>query len=319
MKKNIFKSIILLLAVTSLTSCLKDDSLVLDPAKGHNVIEFANPAQIAVNGTPSPLYVFSYDAASTPTLPITISYSGPEAVAPQDITVKFTVGSQAKIDEYNTATSNHYVMLKPVSYTLSTNEVVIKAGTSKATFNIALKPSTFDFAVSEVLPLTITSASSGIISGNFSTILLNLGAKNKFDGVYTYYALHEAPDRPTFLIGTEFKYPNDVQLRTTGASKDNLFNTYYGDFLIPLLTSTNGTSGFGSTNLVLEFDPATNKVISAANANIAPANGRAMNLDLTANNYFDPATHNVFVTYFMTQPGFSPLKITARLVYKGSR
>jgi hypothetical protein len=319
MKKYIYKSLALLLGVSSITSCLKDDTLVLDPAKGHNVIEFANPAQIVSIGTPYAMYAFSYESSATPTLPITISYSGPEANAPNDITVNFSIGTEAVITAYNEATDNEFALLRPTSYSLSSNQVVIKAGTSKATFNVLLKPSTFDFSKSEVLPLTITSVSSGIISGNFSTILLNVSAKNKYDGVYKYFGLYEANDRPTFLIGKEFEYAEHVQLVTSGAAKANLYNDAYSDYLIPLVTSTGGTSGLGQTNLVLEFDPATDKVISASNAITAATNGRKMNLDLTANNYLDPATKNIFVTFFLTQPGFGPVKMKARLEYIGPR
>lgn len=319
MKKYIIQSIALLLGVSSLTSCLKDDSLVLDPAKGRNVIEFANPAQIVTIGTPYAMYAFSYESTATPSLPVTVSYSGPEMNAPNDITVNFSVGTQAAIDTYNEATDNEFALLRPESYSLSSNQVVIKAGTSKATFNVLLKPSTFDFSKSEVLPLTITSVSSGTISGNFSTILLNVSAKNKYDGVYKYFGLYEATDRPGFLTGQEFEYSENVRLVTSGAAKANLYNDYYSDFLIPLVTNTGGTSGLGQTNLLLEFDPATDKVIAASNAITAATNGRKMNLDLTVNNYVDPTTKNIFVTFFMTQPGFSPVKMKARLEYIGPR
>lgn len=315
MKKYIYKSLALLLGVSVLTSCLKDDSLVLDPAKGHNVIEFANPAQIVAIGTPYAMYSFAYESSATPSLPVTISYSGPEINAPNDITVNFSVGSQAVITTYNEATNNDFALIRPESYTLSSNQVVIKAGTSKATFNVLLKPSTFDFSKSEVLPLTITSVSSGIVSGNFGTILLNVSAKNKYDGVYTYYGLYEATDRGGFLIGQEFKYPEHVQLVTSGAAKANLYNDAYGDYLIPLITNVGGTSGLGQTNLLLEFDPATDKVIAASNANTAATNGRKMSIDPTANNYVDPTTKNIYVTFFMTQPGFGPVKMKARLEY----
>lgn len=315
MKKYIYKSLALLLGVSTLTSCLKDDTLVLDPAKGRNVIEFANPAQIVTIGTPYAMYAFSYAATATPSLPITVSYSGPELNAPNDITVNVSVGNESTITEYNTATDNEFAMLQPASYTLSTNSVVIKAGTNKATFNVLLKPSSFDFSKSEVLPLTITSVSSGTISGNFSTILLNVSAKNKYDGVYRYFGLYEANDRSGFLTGQEFEYPRNVRLVTSGAAKANLYNEFYSDFLIPLITNTGGTSGLGQTNLLLEFDPTTDKVIAASNAITAATNGRKMNLDLTANNYVDPATKNIFVTFFMTQPGFGPVKMKARLVY----
>jgi hypothetical protein len=92
-------------------------------------------------------------------------------------------------------------------------------------------------------------------------------------------------------------------------------------FFIPLVTSTGGTSGLGSTNLEITFNETTNKIVSVKNAIVAPSNGRSMTLDETAvsSNYFDPATKNVYVTFFVNQPGYGPLKYTVKMLYKGSR
>lgn len=310
-----------MVTAVTLSSCLKDDSVVLNPDKGTNVIEFANTTDIAVHGSSIPVYVHSYEVTPEETLPITVSYSGPATGAPQDITVNVAVGDGTPVATYNTEQSTSYILMPADKYSMTTTSVVIPKGKTKATFNVKFKPNTFDLSKNYVLPLKITSVSSGTISANFSTILLAVGAKNKYDGVYTYIATHTATDRPTFLTGTEFTYPYDVQLRSSGASQNNLWNAAFGDFLMPLITSTNGVSGFGQTNLLITFDPATNKVTSVQNAIAAPTNGRGMNLDNTAttSNYFNPTTHDVYITYFMTQPGFSPFKVTAKLKYKGAR
>jgi len=310
MKKNIFKSIVALLAITFLSSCLKDDTMILDPAKGHNVIEFANPAQIVQNGTPYPLYSFSYEATSTPSLPVTVSYSGPEATAPQDITVKVAVGAASKITEYNTATGGHYELLQPTSYTLSATEVVIKAGTSKATFNVLLKPSTFNFAVSEVLPLTITSASSGIISGNFNTILLNVSAKNAYDGIYAMQAgsfvqRYSNPTTPTTgdaLNGNTSTNP-DLTLTTVGANTVQIGN----------LRWAGGSSGVGGIdNLQATVDPATNLVTMKAlgNATLAIIPGSV--------NKYDPATKTFTLNFDWNQTAAKRV-YSLVIKYKSSR
>lgn len=321
MKRIINKTLALLVAATTLSSCLKDDSVVLNPEKGTNVIEFANVTDIAVHGSSIPAYVISYEVTAEETLPVTVSYSGPATGAPEDITVNVAVGDGTPIASYNTEQSTSYILMPSDKYTMTTTSVVIPKGQTKATFNVKFKPNTFDLSKNYALPLKITSVSSGTVSSNFSTMLLAVGAKNKFDGVYTYIATHTATDRPSFLIGTEFTYPYDVQLRSSGASQNNLWNAAFGDFLMPLITATNGVSGFGSTNLLITFNPTTNKVTSVQNAIAAPSNGRGMNLDNTAttSNYFDPATHDVYLTYFMTQPGYEPFKVVAKLKYKGKR
>ena len=82
MKKNILKVLSLVMATSFLTSCLKDDkSLILDPAKGVNVIEFANPSQISSPaGSVLPLYAFAYDIVPTVTLPLTVMFCAKTAV-----------------------------------------------------------------------------------------------------------------------------------------------------------------------------------------------------------------------------------------------
>lgn len=324
MKKQHLKTILAAgLLMFSLSSCLKDDSTALDPAKGVNVIEFDNPGQVSVIGSTTALYSLAYPIVPTNTLvPVTVSYSGPEATAPQDITVSVGLGDMATITEYNTENHENYEMIDAGVYTIEATSVVIPKGQSKATFNVSIKTSQFNLVKKYALPLKISSASFGTISGNFGKILLNLAAKNKYDGKYQFIATQSATDRPTFLIGTQYTYPADVELRTTGPNSNNLYNAAFGDFLIPLITSTNGVSGLGSTNLEFTFDPTTNKVLSAANKIAAPANGRAMSLDASANatsNFWDPVSKDLNVVFFVTQPGFGPLKYTAKLKYMGSR
>jgi hypothetical protein len=289
MKKYIIQSIALLLGVSSLTSCLKDDSLVLDPAKGHNVIEFANPAQIAVIGSPYAMYVFSYELADKPSLPITVSYSGPEQNAPQDISVNIAVGTDASITAYNTAQNGHYVMMSASNYAFTGATVVIKAGTSKATFNIPFDPSKFDLSKQEVLPLTITSASSGIVSGNFSTILLNVNAKNLYDGVFSmeegsFVQRYDAAGKPTVNDGLNGSLAenDDLTLSTISANTVQISN---------LKWHGNSSGVAGIDNLQLTVDPATNLVTmkSISNTTLANIPGK--------DNKWDPATKTLTLNF----------------------
>lgn len=322
MKKIINRTLALLFATVALSSCLKDDTSVLDPGKaGANLIEFQNPTDVAVKGSTTPLYLFSFPIVNTPTpVTITVSYSGAERVAPKDITVNISVADQAVITQYNTEQTKTFLLMPSSYYTLSATSVVIPKGQKTASITASFKTNMFDLAKAFVLPLKLTSADA-TVSGNFGTALFQVGAKNKFDGVYTWVATQNASDRPTFLIGTEYTYGRDVQLRSSGSNTNNLWNAAFSDFLIPLVTSTGGTSGLGSTNLEITFDEATNKVVSVKNAIVAPANGRAMSLDASAvnSNYFDPVTKDVYLSFFLTQPGFGPLKYTVKMKYKGSR
>ena len=322
MKKIINKILALVFATIALSSCLKDDSTVLDPNKaGANLVDFVNPTDIAVHGSTTPLYIFSYPISTTPTvLPVTVSYSGAEDAAPKDITVNIGLATQAVIDQYNTEQVKTLNFMPATWYTLSATSVVIPKGKKTATFNITVRTDLIELSKSYVLPLKLASTDA-TVSSNFGTALFQIGAKNKFDGSYTYIGTYTASDRPAFLIGTEFTYGREVQLRSSGATSNNLWNSLFGDFLIPLVLASGGSSGLGQTNLLINFDAATNKVVSVQNAIAAPTNGRGMTIDLTAvgSNYFDPTSHDVFLTFFLTQPGFGPIKMVARLKYIGPR
>jgi hypothetical protein len=328
--KNQYSKIILAagLLTLSLSSCLKDDFRGLDHTQGVNVIEFANPGQVSVIGSTTALYSLAYPIIPTATtVPVTVSYSGTESVAPEDITVNVAVlpidltNANDVVKKYNDEQHTTLVAMDPGTYTMTTTSVVIPKGQSKATFNVTINTSAFVLTKAYALPLKITSVSSGTISGNFSTIILNLAAKNKYDGKYKFIATASATDRPTFLLNTEYTYQYDVELRTTGPNSVNLYNSAYGDFLIPLIVAPSTISGLGSTNLELVFNPTTNKITSASNKNLNPANGRTMTLDATAttSNYWDPVTKDVYATFFVNQPGFGPLKYVARFQYLGVR
>lgn len=314
MKKYIYRTFSFLLAVSVLTSCLKDDSLVLDPEKGHNVIEFANPATIVTNGSVYPLYNFAFDLAPEATLPITISYSGPEAGAPEDIVVNFDAGTQAEVDAYNENQDKEFDMIDADVFSLSTKTVTIKKGEKKATFNVVFAPDKFDFQKAYVLPLKITSSSSGVISGNFSTILLAVGGKNMYDGVYTVTGTFNDTQNADFTGHPSFT----VHLVTQGLTEVALYDpTYYGDFILPFKNKT-ANSGYGSFSPVFEID-ANNNVVSVVNYFGQPAsNGRSAKIDPTGVNKYNPETKTLEVSYILVQNGDRTF-LNHKMVYTGPR
>lgn len=242
MKKYFYKSAGLLLAIAMLTSCLKDDRLVLDPDKGVSVVDFINPGEIAVHGSTTPLYVLSYPILPTATtIPITVSYSGPADEAPQDITVNLGLGAQAVIDQYNTEQNKTYLMMPASWYTISATSVVIPKGSKTATFNVVVNTSQIILTASYVLPLKITGANGAAVSTNFSNILLNIGAKNAYDGLYRY-----TTSAATALVPNANKA--NVPLITTGPNSVKIS---------PGLLATY------SNEVVYTIDPTTKKVTVA--------------------------------------------------------
>jgi hypothetical protein len=208
MKKIINLFLVGVLA-TGLSSCLKDDTMIGPDSPGaiKNVIEFANPDFInSPTSSNYPVYVKSFDIAPTGKLTLTVNYAGVDD-APQDIQVKVALDPavltayNAKIvkDARDKATElgedpdeaeedvqgDLFEALDPALYSLGNMDIVIPAGKRTASLDVDLKPDQFSFEKNTALAFKIVSASTGTISGNFGNIIVQIGAKNAYDGAYT--------------------------------------------------------------------------------------------------------------------------------------
>ncbi|MBC8155916.1 MAG: DUF1735 domain-containing protein [Bacteroidetes bacterium] len=297
---NLFKNIagFCLLGAT-LTSCL-EDKLSLDPDTSTNVIEFKNPSSfVSPNGSKYALYSRAFDLAPENDYPITVSYSGAN-VAPEDITVTLGIDAPA-LTQYNEEQEAAYDLIPTTLYTLPT-QVVIPKGQRTATVALKMKSNMFDFSKSYVLPVQIKTASSGTISGNFGTILLSVNAKNKYDGVYVPTGTMVDVTNPAFTHLATAKQRVEYTLETISATKCVLVDDiYFGSPITPFWTGT-GASGYGTFSPVIEFDPATDKIIAVTNFYGTPANTRAAQLDPSGVNTYTAANKSIKIKYFMRQP-----------------
>lgn len=275
MKKFINKTLALFFATLTLTSCLKDDSVVLNPDKGTNVIEFMNITDIAKAGSTTALYPLAFDILSTPQqIPVTVNYSGPASGAPEDIVVTIAVGNTSVLTQYNTEQTKSFVELPSNMFTLSATKVTIPKGGKSATFNVAVNTSLFDLTKAYALPLTISNVSSGTISANFGKILIAPVAKNKYDGIYSYEGTttrNSASGPDPALSGTFTGLKRT--LITVGANSNTV---------VPLWANNSGIGGIDNTYLTV--DPATNLVTMASGSNPTLKN------TVGAVNKYDPAT-----------------------------
>lgn len=298
MKKILYKSLALVFATVALSSCLKDDSYVLDPDKAAaNVIDFQNPTDIAAVGTSNPLYIYSFPITPTPTtIDLTVSYSGAEDAAPKDITVNIGVAAQAVIDTYNTEQTKALVMMPSSWYTLSATSVVIPKGQKTAKFKVNVSTTLIDLTKTYVLPLKLTTADA-VVSKNFGTALFQIGAKNAYDGIY----------KPTdgqmqrFTLGTPttgdalngFMGNNaDMTLSTVDATTVAVAGLRWGS---SVAGAGSGSGVAGIDNLQFVIDPATNNVTTKSLANATLAN-----IPGTVNKY-DPATKTFTLSFDWNQ------------------
>ncbi|RZL48234.1 MAG: DUF1735 domain-containing protein [Pedobacter sp.] len=191
MKKIFNQSVALLFVITSLTSCLKDDTMVLDPEKSSgNVVEFGNTG---TPSSPSGAPVFAYTPTTLdPDVPTTkfttsVRYAGAEDVAPQDITVQLAAAPEA-VTKWNAAYPTAqfpYFQMASNQYSFPSS-VTIKKGEKAAYFDVNVNTSLLNKAQSNVLGIKITSTTAAVISGNFGTVIYNLPIRSIWEGSYVY-------------------------------------------------------------------------------------------------------------------------------------
>lgn len=313
--KKIFSIVMIFVLGVALTSCL-NDTITLDPDKSTNVIEFMNPSSfVSPYGSKYALYTKAFDLAPENSYTVTVSYSGAN-VAPEDITVSLGLDDTA-IKQYNTEQSTAYELIPASLYTLPAS-VVIPKGKRTADVVVKFKSNNFDFSKSYVLPMQIKSVSSGIISGNFSTILLSVNAKNKYDGVYTVKGTMVDVTNANFKHATQAGQPLEYSLETISATKCAIFDREYGiGAPAHVFWTGTGISYYGSFGAVLEFDPATDKIIAVTNFYGQPAgNTRSGRLDPSGINTFNAATKTINVNYFMVQPSVVAAAPNVRTTWK---
>lgn len=303
----------------SLSSCLKDDSL-MDPDKTENVIEFANTANLTSPAT-SKLPLLSVNIVMEPntTYKAAVNYTGAHN-APEDITVEVGVADAAVVQTYNTINNrtgvNAYVMIPSNLYSLPSTKVVIPKGSRKVDFPIVFPSPDQLYGKNYVLPLTIKSASTGIISGNFGTMLYLLTGINRTDGIYTLKFRFGANDR-SYDVNANAWYYADVSMVTTGPTTSVLRNPYTG------ASNNHAAVSSGLPTFIAGFIPqftldlASNKITNVTNSSTGTKT--AVPNPAVTDNRFDPATNSVYASFILKESGKADMIINDTLIYKSPR
>ena len=321
---KLYISIIIGVVAVSLAGCLKDKPPVLDPAASHNVIEFANTANLTSPTTSKyPLLSINIVMDAPATYTAVVSYSG-AFNAPEDITVEVGVADSAVIKFYNTQNARAYLVLPANLYTLPQTKVTIAKGTRQVNLPITFSDPAALFNKSYVLALTIKSVSSGIISGNFGTMLYLLSGINRYDGVYTLKYRFGTNDRGYDLNATAW-YFADVQLVTTSTTTAVLRNLNAAS-PYPHAAMSNGiptSIGSGSTGSNPSFTPqftfdlSNNKITNIVNS-VAGAKTAIPNPAVT-DNRADLANKNVYASFILKESGRADMIINDTLIWKSPR
>jgi hypothetical protein len=317
LKINLFAACVL---TVSLAGCLKDKPF-LDPADTQNVIEFANTANLTSPATSKyPLLSVNIVMDPAGTYNAVVSYSGAND-APQDITVEVGVADPAVITAYNTQNGKAYVALPANLYSLPATKVTIPKGKRQVNFPINFTNADQLYNKGYVLALTIKSASSGIISGNFNTMLYLLNGINRYDGVYTLKFRFGANDRG-YDINPATWFFSDVQLVTTGSNTVVLRNLNAGSpyphaAIANGLPTSIGSGATASLTPQFTFDLANNSISNITNSVAGPKTA-VPNPGVTDNRQ-NPATKDVFASFILKETGKADMIINDTLVYKSPR
>ena len=181
-----------------------------------------------------------------------------------------------------------------------------------------MNTSTLDPSKSYGIGFTITGVSkSGVgIPSNMKDVVFLFTIKNKYDGVYQYTAKYDWPaDRSADWLRTEWTYPYETWLLTTGPNSVTFYNDAFGAGLFPLMVP--GASGLGGTAMDIVFD-ANDKVVSVNNPTPDSRN-RQVTLTPGGNSRYDAATKTLYLEMTFTQNGFLPALWHVKMKYQKPR
>ena len=329
MKQNKNKNFRLLIVagmLFSLQSCLKNNSFYVDFSKGSPAMELP----LAANFTNKP-FAISFDVSNTPSLYYAVvnvasvdkptstvtgtigidsvflnSYnSAQDAAAKQAQAAYLSADTTHKVNDANyPADYAPYELMPDSTYSIASLDVSIAAGHREDSIPIQIFSSKIEQGHKYLLPITIVKSSIAI--SNWNHLMINIGAKNAYDGVYSVvdgnvqrFTNPTTPTAGDALNGSLVGNP-DMTLTTAGINSVELSN----------LRWHGGTSSIGGIDhLQASVDPSTHQVtmISLGNATLTNIPGKENSYDpstktFTLNFYWNPTANkrevtNLIITY----------------------
>ncbi|MBC7915141.1 MAG: DUF1735 domain-containing protein [Pyrinomonadaceae bacterium] len=256
-----------LLAMVSLTSCLKDENPQTDLSQVPALVDFN-----AVKGTAA------LNISSTPTdFNVPVNYRSTDA-ASKDIVVTMSV-DQVTLDKYNAANGTSLELLPAAIYTLNP-KVTIPAGQRVVNLPIKISTSLIDPSKAYAIPLKMVSADGATVSGNFGTLVLAVAVKNMYDGKYAVTGTALRAGDP--VLSGDFAVM-EFSLLTTGANSVIMSKN-------AVWATGGGIGGIGPFEFTI--DPVTNLVTVSDDVNPAVVNNPA------GTNSYDPATKTLTVSVY---------------------
>ncbi len=314
-KNKYFRLLIVAAMLFSLQSCLKNNSFYVDFSKGNPAVELP----LAAVHANAPI-ALAFDISTTPTMYYAVVNVASVSKPTSTVTATLALDT-AFLNSYNTTQANAdpdfepFELMPDSSYSIASWDASVTAGRREDSIPIQIFTAKIAPGHNYVLPLTIVKSSLPI--SNWNHLLLNIGAKNQFDGKYTVTG--------TFVHTNgafTANYPKTVALVTQGLATDAYFDygVNGGTFGYGFLNGGAG-SYFGNWAPVFTFD-ADGNVIKMSNYYSDPApRSRDAQLDTSPGtvNKYDIANKTMDVSYYFIQSGGIVAKIHEMWTYKGPR
>lgn len=301
-------------------SCIQKQESIGDT--GHTFVKL-NPAVYNM---------LAFDAKSTPQTGILFELrrdvpSGTDLKNTTTVVLKYDADT-AILNKYNNINETSFIPLPPslgtVSPAITGGKITVEfaAGDIGKAVTIAVpNAANFDFSLNYALGFTIESVSgTGSLSASVNdTVVVEILAKNKWDGIYTVTGTFEDYITGPTWLGI---YPKTVQLRTIGANKVAKYDSDYATYGY-VFDAAGGASSFGAFTPAFVFDASDN--VSVVNTSVdSPARGRNAVLYTGAGaiNKYHASDKSMDVSYYLFQANVSPQLrdlIIEHYAYKGPR
>src|ERR1700722_1815322 len=322
MKKIIYPitTILLVTAALNLSSCLKDSKYYVNVSQGAPLVELPLearnlagnlvPEALPISSTPQVVQVaVNLAYAKTLSSPVTVTLAvDPAAVAAYNHANGLDTGGNVP-----------YVLLPAADYSVPSYQVTIPAGQHLVFLNINVNTSLVDPSGQFILPIKIINGGGQQIS-NYNELLLSVGAKNQYDGVYTVTGT--LSDNTTATITGA--YPETVYLETSSASSDGFYDPNIG--FGHAISTSSGPSYYASFAPVFTFSGSTITSVTNYYGQFSGSHLRSAVLAAGGVNKYTTGSPgqlgSVFqVTYIMDQgnPGVPRTTFVETFTYQGAR
>jgi Domain of unknown function (DUF1735). len=308
-----------IVCVLMLNSCVKEDGIFADGG-GAGIVQLVLPARTSSTAIARAATTV-FEAEDVVILPVKVQLTGAQGAA-EDLKVSLKI-DDAIVARYNTAWQSNYDALPTALYAVDSYELTIPKGTKEAVLNVKIYPPRFtaeDFTKSYALGIQIQTATAGTISGNYAEGVYAVSIKNKYDGVYEVTGTYQDYVNAAFT-GI---YPQTVNLVTITGNTSEVNYTTFNNGNTPYYYYFNAAgaySYFGNWSPLFTLDSETNKVTAVTNyyGQGTNSSGRYGEIDNTANNYYDPTTKTIHVTYYLVQPSGRRGKFTEIYTFQEAR